>query len=461
MAYLEVRGLIRWGVLAGTVLAFPLAASAQSAKPAPTFTKDVASIFQEKCEACHRPDSIAPMSLVTYEEARPWARAIKNRVTARQMPPWHIDKTVGIQSFKNDRSLTDAQIDTITRWVDGGAPKGDPKDMPPPVKWADDTVWNFASIFGGPPDLIIKSPAYTQRGNAQDAWYKPVVPTGLTEERWVRAIEIRPSTVKGRKITHHALARLQQTEPGATPDEPRPAPGSSDEPGPGLFMEWAVGKQGEIMRPDSGKLMLPGAKIVWDIHYHAVGEDITDQVELGIYFYPKGQEPKFRQTLALFSGITGGNRSLDIAPNSVYVGSYSHVMKKAGRVENFQPHMHLRGKAMSMEATLPNGQTQMLSMVSDYSFNWHNNYVYDDDAAPLLPKGTVLKITSWHDNTTANKNNPDPNQWVGWGDRTVDEMAHAWVNITYMDDEDFKAEVEKRKAKTSTTNTEQRQQQQQ
>ena len=218
-------------------------------------------------------------------------------------------------------------------------------------------------------------------------------------------------------------------------------------------MEWAVGKQGEIMRPNSGKLMLPGSKIVWDIHYSAVGEDITDSVELGIYFYPKGQEPKYRQALALFSGITGGNRALDIQPNSVYVGTNFHVMRKAGRVENFQPHMHLRGKAMAMEAILPTGQTQMLSMVSDFNFNWHNNYVYADDAAPLLPKGTVLKITSWHDNTAANKSNPDPNQWVGWGDRTVDEMAHAWVNITYMDEEDFKAEVEKRKQKAAATTT--------
>ena len=224
-------------------------------------------------------------------------------------------------------------------------------------------------------------------------------------------------------------------------------------------MEWAVGKQGEIMRPNSGKLMLPGSKIVWDIHYSAAGEDITDHVELGIYFYPKGQEPKYRQALALFSGITGGNRNLDIAPNSVYVGTNFHVMRKAGRVENFQPHMHLRGKAMSMEAILPTGQTQMLSMVSNFSFNWHNNYVYADDAAPLLPKGTILKITSWHDNTAANQNNPDPNQWVGWGDRTVDEMAHAWVNITYMDDEDFKVEVEKRKQRTTTTTTERQQQQ--
>lgn len=447
MAQEAFRGLIRWGTAAAAaVLVFPVATSAQSTSPAPTFTRDIAGIFQEKCESCHRPESIAPMSFVTYEETRPWARSIKNRVASRQMPPWHIDRTIGIQHYQNDRSLSDEQVDTIVRWVDAGAPQGDPKDMPPPVKWADDNVWNFAPIFGGPPDLIIKSPQYTQKALAMDAWFKPVVPTGLTEPRWVRAIEIRPGTVKGRKVTHHALARLQQTEP-TEPGVVRAA----DQPGPGLFMEWAVGKQGEIMRPGSGKLMLPDSRIVWDIHYSSAGEDVTDHVELGIYFYPKGQEPKYRQTLSLFSGITGGNRALDIAPNSIYVGTNFHVMRKAGRVENFQPHMHLRGKAMSLEAILPTGQTQMLSMVSEFSFNWHNNYVFADEAAPLLPKGTVLKITSWHDNTAQNPNNPDPNQWVGWGDRTVDEMAHAWVNVTYMDEEDFKLEVEKRKQRTATT----------
>ena len=455
MAQVAFRGLIRWGAAASAVLVFPVVAAAQSAKPTPTFTKDVARIFQEKCESCHRPDSIAPMSLVTYEETRPWARSIKNRVAARQMPPWHIDKTIGIQHYQNDRSLSDDQIDTIVRWVDGGAPKGDMKDMPPAVKWADDNVWNFAPIFGGPPDLVVKSPAYTQKAGAQDAWFKPVVPTGLTEARWVRAIEIRPGTVKGRRITHHALARLQQEEASGEPTV-RPA-SASDEPGPGLFMELAVGKQGEIMRAGSGKLMLPGSKIVWDIHYSDAGETVTDNVELGIYFYPKGQEPKYRQALALFSGITGGNRALDIQPNSIYVGTNFHVMRKAGRVENFQPHMHLRGKAMSVEAILPTGQTQMLSMVSNFSFNWHNNYVFADEAAPLLPKGTILKITSWHDNTAQNPNNPDPNQWVGWGDRTVDEMAHAWINVTYMDDEDFNAEVEKRKQRTTTTTERQQQ----
>jgi hypothetical protein len=423
------------------------AAPAETTAPTPTFTKDVAPIFQTKCEACHRPDSIAPMSLRTFEEVRPWARSIRTRVASRQMPPWHIDKTVGIQHFENDRSLTDQQIDTIVRWIDGGAPKGDLKDMPPALAWADDAVWNFKNKFGEP-DLIVKSPPYHMPAHAQDAWYKPLVPTGLTEARWVRAIEIRPSTIKGRRITHHALARLQQNDGTAGADAPTPT-GDDADVGPGLFMEWAVGKQGEIMRPNSGKLMLPGSKILWDIHYHAVGEDITDSVELAVYFYPKGQEPKNRQVLALFSGVTEGNRNLDIPPNAVVVNQNFHVMKQAGRVENFQPHMHLRGKAMAMEAILPNGTTQMLSYVNDFQFNWHVNYVYAEDVAPLLPKGTILRITAWHDNTAANKNNPDPNQWVGWGDRTVDEMAHAWVNVTYMSDEDYQAELARRKQMTA------------
>ena len=433
-------------LIVGALVALPTSAAfAQAAASPPTFTKDVAPILQAKCESCHRPNSIAPMSLVSFEEARPWARSIRARVAARQMPPWHIDKTVGIQHFANDRSLSDGEIDTIVRWVNAGAPKGDPKHMPPKVKWPDDAVWNYAPLFGEP-DLVITSPAYTQKGDAQDAWYKPVVPTGLTEPRWVRAIEIRPSSVKGRRITHHALARLQQDEPKeqASNDE-------EEEVGPGLFMEWAVGKQGEIMRPNSGKLMLPGSKIIFDIHYHAVGEDITDSIELGIYLYPKGQEPKHRQVLGLFHAINGGSRGLDIPPNTVTTHQGVFVMKKAGRIENFQPHMHLRGKGMMMEAILPSGTTEVLSLVSNYQFNWHNNYVYADDAAPLLPKGTVLRFTSWHDNTKDNPDNPDPTQWVGWGDRTVDEMAHAWVNITYLTDEELKEQQEKRKTSTSTT----------
>jgi hypothetical protein len=418
-----------------------------------TFTKNVAPIFQEKCEACHRPDSIAPMSLITYDEVRPWARAIKTRVASRQMPPWHIDRTVGIQHFENDRSLTDKELDTIVRWVDAGAPQGDPKDLPKPKVWPDESTWAFAAQLGQP-DLVLRSPDYTMPAQAQDAWWKPVVDTGLTEARWVRAIEIRPTTLAGRRITHHAVARLKQEDGN---DIARPASFVTSRPvddnedvGPGLFMEWAVGKQGEMMRPNTGKLMLPGSKIVWDIHYHAVGERITSAAELAIYFYPKGQEPKYRTVLGQFHAIAGGSKqNLDIPPNSISVHQGFVVMKQAGRIENFQPHMHLRGKAMSMEAILPNGSTQMLSL-ANFEFNWHVNYIYADDSAPILPKGTILRITAWHDNTQANKANPDPNQWVGWGERTVDEMAHAWVNVTYMSDEDYRAEIARRKTPSTT-----------
>ena len=437
-----IRGSIVGGMALAVLAAVPSRAAAQGAARTPVFTKDVAPILQEKCQACHRPGYIAPMPLLTYEQTRPWARAIREHVITRQMPPWHIDKTVGIQDFKNDRSLSDAQIDAIVRWVDAGAPQGDMKDMPAPRVFPDESIWNFAERFGGPPDLIVKSPKYTVPSKALDAWYKPVVESGLTEERWVRAIEIRPATVPGRRVTHHALARLQQDEPEAAGDG-----GGAG----GLFMEWAVGKQGEIMRPNSGKLMKPGAKIVFEVHYHAVGEEITDQVELGIYFYPKGQEPKYRQTLALVSSIAGGSGNIDIAPNSTFVSQGIFVMPRAARIENFQPHMHLRGKAMAMEATLPDGTTRLLSYVNNFNFNWHNNYVYADEAAPLVPRGTVLRVTSWYDNTRANKNNPDPDQWVGFGDRTVDEMGHAWINFTFMSDEDLKAEVEARRVRLANS----------
>jgi hypothetical protein len=446
-----------WKPLGVLAVAAAIATPAFAEVPAkPTFTKDIAPIFQEKCEACHRVDSIAPMPLTTFEEARPWARSIKARVSERQMPPWHLDKSVGIQEFKNDRSLSDDQIETIVKWIDQGAAKGDPKDMPPPKQWPNEQGWNFAKLFGQTePDLIVRSTPWTQKAGANDTWWKPIVETGLTEPRWVRAIEIRPATVKGRKITHHAVERLIQDETDPLAQNQLDPNGNNQG---GTFMEWAVGKQGELMRPNSGKLMLPGSKIGFDIHYSNGGEDITDNVELGIYFYPKGQEPKFRQVLHLMGATNSAG--VDIPPNTLKATQGFFVLKENARIESFQPHMHLRGKAMSMEAILPSGQVSMLSYVDHFNFNWHNSYVYADDAAPLLPKGTIIKVTAWHDNTTANKANPDPNVWVGYGDRTVDEMAHAWVNVTYMGDDDFKSELETRKAHLAQKNTQQQQQQQ-
>jgi hypothetical protein len=432
---MEIGALTHLRAVFTATAAFALTAatgSAQTVQRPVTFTRDVAPIFQAKCEACHRPESIAPMSLRTYEEARPWARAIRARVESRQMPPWHVDKTVGIQQFKNDRSLGDDQIATILAWVDQGAPKGDPGDMPPPREWPAGQGWNYAERFGQKePDLIIKGLPWTQKAGQGNAWFKRMVETGVTEPRWVRAIEVRPGSVKGRKITHHANVDIDQVEPDGTVTV-------------GRFMEWAVGKEGELMRPGTGKLILPGSRIAWDVHYASTDEDVTDTVEMGLYFYPKGQEPKYRQTLL---AIGSAGAALDIPPNSVVAHEGYFVLPKAARIESFQPHMHLRGKAQSLEAILPTGQKVMLSHVADFNFNWHNAYIYADEAAPLLPKGTVLKVSSWHDNTAANRSNPDPNVWVGYGDRTVDEMNHIWVNVTYLDDDDYRAELQARSAR--------------
>jgi len=426
----------RLGVLIAAILpTFSLAAELNT--KAPTFAKDIAPILQEKCQTCHRAGEMAPMSLVTYAETRPWVKDIKQRVVTRNMPPWHLDKTVGIQHFQNDISLSDEQISLIARWVDAGAPAGDPKDMPAPKQWPKDDGWQLSKQFG-PPDLVIKSEPYTMPAHGQDVWFKPLTQIPLTEPRWVRAVEMRPSTPAGRRITHHALAYLQQEEPGVNSDAPgNVAPGTTQ----GLLMEWAVNKNYDIYRPNTGKLLLPGARIWWEEHLHAVGEEIRDHVELAVYFYPKGEEPKYRTTLTLFNASPGNQ--LDIPPNTIAQTESYTVLRNPARLENFQPHMHLRGKSMLMEALLPDGTRRTLSYVDHFNFNWMINYIYADDDAPVLPKGTLIHVVAEHDNTANNKNNPDPNQWVGWGDRTVDEMAHAWVNVTYISEEDYQAYVAK------------------
>jgi len=410
-----------------------------------TFAKHVAPILQEKCQACHQPNSIAPMSLLTFKDAKRFAPLIKAKVAARVMPPWHIDRTVGIKEFKNDAGLTDEQIDAVVAWVEGGAPLGDPDDLPPPVEFPDPNRWQLADQFGEP-DLIVQSEPFTLEAYTQDKWFRPIVETGLSEPRWVRAIEIKPSYPHGRRIVHHALAFLEQGESGVTNlasvAEERGVMGA------GLFMEWAVGKVGEIFPPDAGKLMLPGSKIRWEVHMHAVGEEVVDDVvELGVYFYPKGFVPKNRTVLKFFDAR--GPSGLDIPPGEIAVTQEFHVLPAPARLENFQPHMHMRGKQMSMEAIYPDGRQELLSSSNNFQWNWHVNYIYADHVAPLLPQGTTLVITAWHDNTAQNPNNPDPEQWVGWGDRTVDEMAHAWVDVTYLEQEDFDREVAKRKASAS------------
>ena len=446
-----VPRLRRPGARALTTLVLSAFAASLASGQAPndvTYAKHVAPIIQQKCQVCHQPNSIAPMSLTSYEEVVKAARRIKTKVAARVMPPWHIDKNVGIREFKNDRSLTDEQIETIVRWVDNGTPLGDPRDMPPAPTFPDPTGWQLEKEFGKP-DLVLKSPPYTLAARTQDKWFRPVTETGLTEPRWARAIEIRPSFPNGRRIVHHVLALLEQPEQGITN---LATSAEHAQMSAGLFMEWAVGKVGEVFPADAGKLMLPGSKIRWEIHMFAVGEEIADeQVEMAVYFYPKGVVPAHRTVLRMFN--VARESELDIPPNRTSISQNFFVLPAPARIENFQPHMHMRGKAMSVEAVYPDGRTEVLSSVNNFQWKWHVNYVYADHVAPLLPKGTTLVFTAWHDNTSANPNNPDPRQWVGWGDRTVDEMAHAWVDVTYLEQADFEKLVAARKPKKPELHT--------
>jgi len=457
------RWLVGGIVALGAVLSFAAPVVAADTPKQVTFSKDVAPILQAKCQECHQPNSIAPMSLITFEEARPWARSIRERVSTRQMPPWHIDKGVGVQKFKNDMSLSDEQIQTILSWVDQGAPQGNPKDMPPPKSLNTTNEWVGVRDGFGPPDLVIKSGEMTMPAVHQDEWWRPMSDIPITEPRWVKMIEIRPSNLKARKIVHHAVAYLvlnNDPEAIAPPSQARSLP-------PGVpadalllsrpfLMEWAIGKGYDLYRPGTGKLLVPGEKISWDQHIHAVGEPITGGTELGVWFYPKGEEPKHRSYLVPFSGIDPSKR-LDIPPNSITGSEGFTVLRDNALITNFQPHFHLRGKSMQVEAILPTGQRQVISYVGNFNFNWMTNYIYEDDAAPVFPKGTIIHVTAFYDNTKANKNNPDPEQWVGYGDRTVDEMAHAWMNVVYLNDDEYKTLLEERKAKAPSTDQQQQQ----
>jgi hypothetical protein len=288
--------------------------------------------------------------------------------------------------------------------------------------------------------------------NHQDVWYRPTSDIPITEPKWARMVEIRPTTLKGRRIIHHSIAYLVlNNDPDAVNTGTATGGVVDRSSGDDLvnrrpqLMEWAVGKGYDLFRSGTGKLIVPGEKISWDQHIHAVGEEITSGSEIGIWFYKKGEEPKKRSYLVAFTGLKQG-RSLDIPPNSFAMTEGFTVLKQNALLENFQPHFHLRGKSMQVEAILPDGSSQIVSYVGNFNFNWMTNYIFADDAAPVLPKGTIVHVTAWYDNTKANRNNPDPDQWVGYGDRTVDEMAHAWINVVYLTDDEYKELAAKRRS---------------
>ncbi len=453
---------------AGVLLAFSGVAMAADSARQVTFSKDVAPILQAKCQSCHEPGSIGPMSLITYQETRPWSRSIKNRVSTRQMPPWHIDRSVGVQHFKNDMSLSDEQIETIVAWVDQGALEGNRADLPKPRPVETKQFWQGERDGYGPPDLIVRSPEYVMPAVSQDQWWRPSVPIeGLTEDRWVRMVEIRPTNIQGRKILHHSIAHIIQNpnDPDADSSFSGTASGgrfrdAGNDPQAAInarpsLMEWAIGKGYDRYMDGTGKLIKPGQGISWDQHVHAVGEEVKAGSELGIWLYKKGEEPKYRSYLIGFTGLKNGPGALDIPPNSVSHTEGFTVLKENTLITNFQPHFHLRGKAMQVEAILPTGETQVISYVDNFNFNWMTNYIYAEDSIPAFPKGTIIHVTAFYDNTKANKNNPDPDQWVGYGDRTVDEMAHAWMNVVYLNDADYQKWVADHKKPAASTQNQQ------
>jgi len=414
-----------------TIALFALSAQAQV-----TFTKDVAPILQARCQSCHRPDTFAPMSLLTYEDARPWAKSIKAKVVAREMPPWYIDKNVGVRHFKNDVSLTDPEIATIAQWVDNGAPRGDPKDMPVARKFDGSDQWHMK------PDLIVQLPKdQLVQAKAADRWIDVLADTGLTEDRYIQGIEVKP--IKGFRAVHHVTTSMKHED-------------DADDGGDnvqGTFLnEYALGKNADLFPEGAGRLMKAGTKINFNLHLHAIGQDTPVNVALGLKFYPKGYSPKYAETTEKI----GDPKDLDIPANedSVRFDAYNTLTKPA-RLLSFQPHMHNRGKASCMEAIYPGGhKVETISCVSRYQFAWHLVYLYDDEEQPLLPAGTVLHLISWYNNSPGNKFNPDPDNTITYGQRTIDEMGGAWVSYYNLSEEEYKQQIAARKARQASAQTE-------
>jgi hypothetical protein len=426
----SIQGVaLAFGVVGVLVFASAPRAMAQQASrdaaPAVTFAKHVAPILQKNCQECHRAGSIGPMSLLTYAEVRPWARSIKQKVAAREMPPYRYDK-IGIQHLKDDLRLNEADIQTIVRWVDGGAPLGNVADLPAPVQFPDGTKWAYADEFG-PPDIIVPTKPYTLPARGQDRWWRPIVPIGSLEDRCIKAMAVKPS-VKGRPAAHHANSDLM------VPDEKS-----------GQYVvlervsEYASGKVGEIVPPDGCRTLPANSMIRWDVHYWPYGEEVKDDVvELAFWLYPKDHKAKYKQDLKNYSLLMKGGE-LEIPPHGTAMTQGFHTFKTPVRIDSFQPHGHARLVGMTAEILYPDtGKLEMVSSVSNWTNAWHTTHVYEDDYAPLLPTGAVLVLTGYYDNTAKNKGNPDPDQWVGGGSRTSDEMSHAWITVTHLDDEGYK-----------------------
>ena len=428
---------LEWLVAAVFVAVHPLSAAAQT-KDAVTFSKDIAPILQRSCQQCHRPNSVAPMSLLTYEEARPYARAMKARTALRDtrgaMPPWFIEKNVGIQHFKDDFSLSESEIAKIATWADNGAPQGNPADAPPPLTFPDNKAWRI-----GTPDLVVVSPPVEMKAQAPD-WFGAIgqSPTGLKEDRYVAAVEVREvndsqgksargSTVGALYLFHHAAYAAM-------------APGGRGG-NIAVFPVHEVGRNADIFDDTAGRLLPANSMLLFQsVHLHANGTDTKAHLEVAFKFHPRGYKPTytFRQL------FVGNGPDLDIKPMEANqrVDAY-FTLPQHTKISTYEPHMHAPGVRMCLEAIW--GVTVQTLNCSKYDHNWVRAYWYDDDSAPLLPKGTILHVIGYFDTTPANRNVADPRNWSGSGHRSVDNMMINLMQAITLTDEQFEAEVAKRR----------------
>jgi hypothetical protein len=392
-----------------------------------TFYKDVLPVLQNKCQECHRPGEAGPMSFMSYQEARPWAKAIRGAVLQHTMPPWFADPAHG--KFRNERKLTPQEVATLSAWAENGAAEGSAKDAPAKREFVDG--WNI-----GVPDQVITLPrAFEVPAKGTIEYQYMVIPTGFTEDKWVNMAEVRPGN---RTVSHHVIAFvrppgvkwLSELKPGefTVPEKQenrRKREGQSEDGasmfGVELLVGYAPGLQPTISPEDSAKFVPAGSDIVLQLHYTATGTAATDLTRIGLKFAKT--PPKYRQLT-----VNATNGSFVIPANDpAYEVKSSMTLQEDTKLIWLMPHMHYRGKDFIYTAVYPTGEKEILLDVPKYDFNWQLGYVLKD--LKVLPKGTRIDCVAHFDNSANNKANPNPNQEVRWGDQTWEEMMIGWFDV--------------------------------
>ena len=405
-----------------------------------TFSKDVAPILQKNCQGCHRPGEAAPMSLRTYQEARPWAKAMKQAVLAKKMPPWFADSHYG--HFRNDRSLPQKDIDTLVSWVDAGAPEGDPKDLPQPLAFVDG--WNI-----GQPDMVLEMPEPFHVPASGTIEYQYVVlPYKFTEDRWVQMAEVRPGN---RTVVHHVIAYIRDgsskwmrdKKPGELFVPEADANGNRPSLNGDLLSGFAPGLPPSILEPGQGRLIKAGSDIVLQLHYTANGHAGEDRTKVGVIFCKQAPHERV-MTLA------ASNSKFTIPPGDPnYQVDASFELGHDAKLSALLPHMHLRGKDFQYRLVYPSGETETILRVPHYDFGWQLWYQPVSDI--VLPKGTQIAATAHFDNSVNNPHNPDSTKAVTWGDQSWEEMMIGFFDVTFPADLDPKQLFpEKKKAPPAT-----------